>query len=205
MKSPFLEAPKHKYCQPGETLAVRIYAQQEHRYPMNKPSAENNRWQLNKSVEANIHSYAGMGPKWPWRSSSTPTIYNPILDLPMMHLMAKFGDPSFNPSKVIVQTIPFLADFDRFDPKWPWRSGSNPTIYNPIWDLLMINLMATYGDPSFNPLKVIVRTSPFLADFDSFDPKWPWRSGSNSAIYNPMRDLPKMHVMAKFGNASFNP
>ena len=29
-----------------------------------------------------------------------------------MHPMAKFGDPSFNPTKVIVQTSPFLADFD---------------------------------------------------------------------------------------------
>ena len=134
-------------------------------------------------------------PKWPWRSRSNPTIYNPIHDLPMIHLMAKFGDPTFNPSKVIVQTSPFLANFYTFDPKWPWRSRSNPIIYNPIQDLHMMHLMAKFGDPSFNPSRVIVRTSPFLADFDSFDPKWPWRSRSNPTIYIHIRDLPMMHLI----------
>ena len=38
------------------------------------------------------------------------TLYNPIPDLPTMHLLAKFGDPNFNPSKVIARTSPFFAD-----------------------------------------------------------------------------------------------
>ena len=33
-----------------------------------------------------------------------------------MHLLAKFGDLSFNPSKVIVRTSPFCADFDFLTP-----------------------------------------------------------------------------------------
>ena len=41
-----------------------------------------------------------------------PYTMNPIRDLPMMHVMTKYGDPSFNPSKVIVRTSPFLANFD---------------------------------------------------------------------------------------------
>ena len=35
--------------------------QQEHRYPMNNPLAENDQWQLYKLVEANTQSCAGIG------------------------------------------------------------------------------------------------------------------------------------------------
>ena len=63
---------------------------QEHWYPMNNSSEENNPWQLNKSVEANIHIYMGMGvrkspfttnfysltPKWPLGSSHLRSIHN---------------------------------------------------------------------------------------------------------------------------------
>ena len=31
-----------------------------------------------------------------------------------MHLLAKFGEPSFDISKVIVQTSPFFGDFETF-------------------------------------------------------------------------------------------
>ena len=49
---------RHVCC---KALYSRRYLKQEHRYPMNNPSAENNRWKLYKLVEANIQSYAGMG------------------------------------------------------------------------------------------------------------------------------------------------
>ena len=41
----------------------------------------------------------------------------PIQDLLIMHLMAKFGKPRLNPSKVIVRTNAFSADLDHFDTK----------------------------------------------------------------------------------------
>ena len=104
---------------------------------------------------------------------------HPRCNLRKMQLLAKFGDPRFNPWKVIAWTSSgFFADFDLSDPKLPWRSRSNPVIYNPIRDLPMMHLLAKFGDPSLNPSKVIARTSPFFANFDIFDPKWPWRSRS---------------------------
>ena len=49
-----------------------------------------------------------------------------------MHLLAKFGDPSFNPSKVIEQTSPFFADFDLFDPKYLEGQGQIPPYIIPF-------------------------------------------------------------------------
>ena len=89
----------------------------EHRYPMNKPSAENNRCQLNKSVEANIQSYAGMGPKTTLKvkvkSHHIQSHLTSTHDAPNDQI----SDPSFNALKVIVRTSPFLADLDSFDHK----------------------------------------------------------------------------------------
>ena len=113
-------------------------------------------------------------PKWPWRSRSNCTIYNLMQDLIIMHLMAKLRDPRFNISKVIVRTSPFLADFDLYDPKWPWRSRSNCTIYNLIQYILIMHLTANFGDPSSIPSKVIAQTSTFdKLVFGWFWPLWP--------------------------------
>ena len=58
----------------------------------------------------------GQGQTSPYAIPSV-TICNPIQDLSKMHLTAKFGGPSFNPSKVIECTSPFWANFDHFWPK----------------------------------------------------------------------------------------
>ena len=42
---------------------------------------------------------------------------NPIRDLPIMHPICKFCDPSFNPTKVILRKCPFCAALKSFDPK----------------------------------------------------------------------------------------
>ena len=105
--------------------------------------------------------------------------------------MTKFGDPSFNTWNVIARTSPFFCRFWHFDPKWPWRSRSNSTIYNPNWDLSDMHLLVQFGEPRFAFSKVIVRTSPFLADFNLFDPIWPWRSRSNHSTNNPNREPPR--------------
>ena len=70
-------------------------------------------------------------PKWPWRSRSDSTIYNPIGDLTIMHLIANIGGPYLNRSTVIAQTSSFSVGLDSFDLRWPWRSRSNHSIYNP--------------------------------------------------------------------------
>ena len=43
-----------------------------------------------------------------------------------MLLMAKFSDPSFNPTRVIVRTSPFLADFDGLTPNDLEGQGQTP-------------------------------------------------------------------------------
>ena len=114
------------------------------------------------------------------------------------------GGPSYNPSKVIECTSPFWANFGRFRPNWPWRSRSNVTTCNPIRELCKMHLTAKFGSPSYNLSKVIASTSPFSANFDRFRPKWPWRSTSNVTICNPIWDLSKMHLTAKFGSPSYS-
>ena len=72
--------------------------------------------------------------------------------------MAKFWDPSFNLSKVIVRTSPFYTDMERFGPKWPWNSKSNHSIYNSHWEAPKIHLISNFVYPSSVLSKVIVRT-----------------------------------------------
>ena len=87
-----------------------------------------------------------------------------------MQLMAKVGDPSFNPSKDIARTSPFFADFDLFTPNDLDGQGQIPPYTTPS----EIYPRCTYWPnlvTSFNPSKVIARASPFFADFDFFDPK----------------------------------
>ena len=79
--------------------------------------------------------------------------YNPIQDLPNMHLIAEFGGPCNYPSKVFEWSSPFLADFDRFYP--PMTLKSKFSIQNPITNLTKIQLIAKVGGPSTNPSKVI--------------------------------------------------
>ena len=107
-------------------------------------------------------------PKWPWRSRSINTIFNKALEGPMIHDWCKFGDLRTKAWRVITRTSPFLADFDLFDPKWPWRSWSNSTIYNPLRDLPKMHQLVKFGYPSFNPSKVIARTNSFLCWFVQF-------------------------------------
>ena len=142
-----------------------------------------------------FYRFGTFSTKWPRRSRSNVTICNRIWELYKMHLTAKFGRPSCNPSKVIGCSSPFWADFDHFWPKWPWRSKSNDTICNPIQGPSKMHLTAKFSSPSYNPFKVIASTSPFSANFDRFWPKWPWRSRSNLTIYNPIRELSKMHLL----------
>ena len=78
--------------------------------------------------------------KWPWRSRSINTIFNRLLEGSMIHILCKFGDHRFKSWRVTARTSPFLADLDRFSPKWPWRSRSNTTIYNTVRELLKIHL-----------------------------------------------------------------
>ena len=149
-----------------------------------------------------LANFGRLCPKWPWKSRSNVTICNLIRELSKMLRTANFGSPGYNPSKVIASTSPFSADFDHFWPKWPGRSRSNVTICNPIRELSKMHLTAKFGSPSYNPSKVIASTNPFSVDFESFWPKWPWRSRSNVTICNPVRELSKMHITAKFGSPS---
>ena len=59
--------------------------------------------------------------------------------------------------------------------------------------------------PSSILSNVIERTSPFCPKMDFFAPKWPWRSRSNLAIYDPIREHVKMHIKNKFGGSSSIP
>ena len=63
---------------------------------------------------------------------------------------------------VIVVTSPFLADLDRFSPKWPWRSRSIITIFNRILEGPKIHIWCKFGDPSLKTWRVIVVTSSCL-------------------------------------------
>ena len=130
-------------------------------------------------------------PKWPWRSRSNVTICNPIRELSKMHLTAKFSDPSYNSSKGIVSTSPFSANFDRFRPKWPWRSRSNVTICNPVWEPFKMHLTAEFGSPSYNHSKVIESTSPFSDNFDRFGPNDLEDQGQMTAYAIPSENYPR--------------
>ena len=99
----------------------------------------------------------------------------PSENYPRFIQRSKFGDPSYNPSKVIKCTSPFLANFDRFWPKWPWRSRSNVTLCNPIQELSKMHITAKFGSPSYKPSKVIGSTSPFSANFWPFSAQMTWK------------------------------
>ena len=85
-------------------------------------------------------------PKWPWRSRSINTIFNRVLERPKIHIWYKFGDPSSKTWQVITRTSPFFADFDRFHPKWPWKSRSINTIFNTVLEGPKINIWCKFGD-----------------------------------------------------------
>ena len=78
------------------------------------------------------------------------------------------GDPSFNPSEVIAQTSPVLDDFDLYDPQMTLKVKVK---FHQIESQARYIRDAPNGDPSLNPSEVIARTSPFLADFDLYDPQ----------------------------------
>ena len=115
---------------------------------------------VKKPVLADLDRFS---PKWPRRSRSIDTIFNRVLKGPKIHIWCKFGDPSSKIWHIIAWTSLFLADFDRFDPKWPWRSRSISTIFN--WGVKdpKIHIWCKFGDPSSKPRRVIARTSPFLS------------------------------------------
>ena len=60
-------------------------------------------------------------PKWPWRSRSIYTIFNRVLEGPMIHNWCKFGDPSWKAWRVVAPeslfsvNSPFFANLDRFN------------------------------------------------------------------------------------------
>ena len=60
-----------------KSILVYGHKLEEHRYPMNNPSSENDQWQLYKLVEANTLSCVGIGVRtcpFPPRSRSNFTI-----------------------------------------------------------------------------------------------------------------------------------
>ena len=53
--------------------------------------------------------------KWPWRSRSIYTIFNRVLEGPMIHNWCKFGDPSSKAWHVLAPKSPFFANLDLFN------------------------------------------------------------------------------------------
>ena len=133
------------------------------------------------------------------QSQSLP-FFNRVLEGPKIHIWCKFGDPGSKAWRVIALTSPFLADFDCYDPKWPWRSRSINTIFNRVLEGPTIHIWYKFSDSSSIPRRVIARTSPFFYDLDCFSPKWPWRSRSINTIFNRVLEGPMIHIWCKFGD-----
>ena len=195
-----------------------------------------------------FYDLVNFDPKCPWRSRSNSTIYTPIWDLPKMYLMAKFSDPSFNLSKVIVRTSLFFAKFDPNDLEgqnqippytlpskiYPWYTKCSNMVtlasilrdilcgqacfsliltpnylegqgqipeYTILYKIYMMHLMPKLGDPSWNPSKVIAKTSLF---FCRFWPQMTYNVQVKFRQFKPIWELPKMHLLAKFGNHRVN-
>ena len=106
---------------------------------------------------------------WPWRSRSINTIFNRVLEGPKIHIWCKFGDPSSKAWLDIALTSLFLADFNLFDPKWPWRSRSINTIFNRVLEGPKTRIWCKFGDPSSKAWCVIAPKSPFFANLGRFN------------------------------------
>ena len=84
---------------------------------------------------------------------------NKNLNLGILHLWPKFGDPSLNRWWVIVPTSSKWGKFLLWSLIWPWRSMSITPQNNIDLNQGILHLWSKFGDPRLNGWRVIARTS----------------------------------------------
>ena len=82
------------------------------------------------------------------------------------YILPKFGDPSFNPSKVIARKSRFLPIRTLLTPHDLEGQGQIPPYTTSSKIYSMMHPTTKFDGPSFNTPKVIVCTNPFFAELD---------------------------------------
>ena len=113
-----------------------------------------------------------------------------------MHIWCQFSDSSSNLLPIIAWTSQISQNSKTKWPIWPWRSRSMTSIFNTSWEYPMMHVWGKFGDSSPNLWRVIVRTSQISYNSKSKWPKWPWRWGSMTSIFNTNREHPMIHFGA---------